>query len=172
MVFDGPIRDIDAIRRWIFPSMERVRHRGPYKEGPGEINVPIACRRHPHRTGRHHSGRRRRHHRHPQARRRRNTRRRRHILRQRRGKSDRSRERYGRPLLGGQDPRRQKLRDHRRCIQRVNHKLEHERQAARPRAAFLSCDVLLCGAPHSDFRRPGFGHHAIAGHVGPEVRHA
>lgn len=41
-VINGAIRDIDAIRQGTFPVYAvGVTHRGPYKDGPGEINVPI-----------------------------------------------------------------------------------------------------------------------------------
>lgn len=43
MVIDGAIRDADALAAAAFPVYARgVTHRGPYKNGPGEINVPIA----------------------------------------------------------------------------------------------------------------------------------
>ncbi|SNS70756.1 RraA famliy [Anaerovirgula multivorans] len=43
LVFDGPIRDIDAISKMEIP-VYATGHTpgGPFKEGPGEINVPIA----------------------------------------------------------------------------------------------------------------------------------
>jgi regulator of RNase E activity RraA len=42
-VIDGAIRDLDAIAGRDFPVFARsVTHRGPYKHGPGEINVPVA----------------------------------------------------------------------------------------------------------------------------------
>jgi len=42
MVIDGAIRDSDAIAAGDFPVYARgVTHRGPYKDGPGEINVTI-----------------------------------------------------------------------------------------------------------------------------------
>ena len=42
-VIDGAIRDVGAIRAGTFPVYAAgVTHRGPYKDGPGEINVPIA----------------------------------------------------------------------------------------------------------------------------------
>lgn len=42
-VIDGAIRDIDVIAKGNFPVYAAgVTHRGPYKDGPGEINVPIA----------------------------------------------------------------------------------------------------------------------------------
>jgi regulator of RNase E activity RraA len=43
MVIHGAIRDADALRASSFPVFAAgVTHRGPYKDGPGEINVPIA----------------------------------------------------------------------------------------------------------------------------------
>ena len=43
IVIDGAIRDADEIRASEFPVYAAgVTHRGPYKDGPGEINVPIA----------------------------------------------------------------------------------------------------------------------------------
>lgn len=43
MVIYGAIRDADALRAASFPVFAAgVTHRGPYKDGPGEINVPIA----------------------------------------------------------------------------------------------------------------------------------
>jgi regulator of RNase E activity RraA len=40
-VIDGAIRDVDAFLQSDFPCYARgVTHRGPYKSGPGEINVP------------------------------------------------------------------------------------------------------------------------------------
>ena len=43
IVIDGAIRDVAEIRSRDFPVYARgVTHRGPYKDGPGEINVPIA----------------------------------------------------------------------------------------------------------------------------------
>ena len=42
-VIDGAIRDADEIRASDFPVYAAgVTHRGPYKDGPGEINVPVA----------------------------------------------------------------------------------------------------------------------------------
>jgi RraA family protein len=39
----GAIRDSEEIRDEAFPVYARaITHRGPYKDGPGEINVPIA----------------------------------------------------------------------------------------------------------------------------------
>lgn len=44
IILDGPIRDIDEIGKWDFPVYcTGTTPGGPYKEGPGEINVPIAC---------------------------------------------------------------------------------------------------------------------------------
>jgi len=42
VVIDGAIRDVAEIRERAFPVYARgVNHRGPYKDGPGEINVPV-----------------------------------------------------------------------------------------------------------------------------------
>lgn len=42
MVLDGAIRDVADIRERTFPVYARgVNHRGPYKDGPGEINVAV-----------------------------------------------------------------------------------------------------------------------------------
>jgi regulator of RNase E activity RraA len=42
VVIDGAIRDAGAYRADSFPCYARgVCHRGPYKDGPGEINVPV-----------------------------------------------------------------------------------------------------------------------------------
>ena len=42
LVIDGAIRDVGSIRARDFPVYARgVTHRGPYKSGPGEINVPV-----------------------------------------------------------------------------------------------------------------------------------
>lgn len=42
-VIDGAIRDIAAFMNGDFPVYAKgVTHRGPYKDGPGEINVPIS----------------------------------------------------------------------------------------------------------------------------------
>jgi len=41
-VIDGAIRDVAAFAASDFPCFARaVIHRGPYKSGPGEINVPV-----------------------------------------------------------------------------------------------------------------------------------
>jgi regulator of RNase E activity RraA len=43
VVIDGAIRDVAEIREREFPVYARgVTHRGPYKDGPGEINVTVA----------------------------------------------------------------------------------------------------------------------------------
>jgi RraA family protein len=43
IVVDGAVRDARALRAGAFPVFAAgVTHRGPYKDGPGEINVPIA----------------------------------------------------------------------------------------------------------------------------------
>lgn len=43
IVLNGALRDAEAIARGDFPIYAAgVSHRGPYKDGPGEINVPIA----------------------------------------------------------------------------------------------------------------------------------
>jgi len=42
-VIDGAIRDVDAFAAGDFPCFARgVIHRGPYKDGPGELNVPVS----------------------------------------------------------------------------------------------------------------------------------
>jgi RraA family protein len=42
-VMNGAIRDVDMIGAGSFPVYAAgVTHRGPYKDGPGEINVPVA----------------------------------------------------------------------------------------------------------------------------------
>src|SRR3954471_12410284 len=43
MIIDGAIRDVDAISASDFPIYAcGVTHRGPYKDGPGEINVIVS----------------------------------------------------------------------------------------------------------------------------------
>lgn len=43
LVIDGAIRDVAEIRERDFPVYARgVTHRGPYKDGPGEINVSVS----------------------------------------------------------------------------------------------------------------------------------
>jgi regulator of RNase E activity RraA len=42
MVIDGAIRDVAEVRERTYPLYARgVNHRGPYKDGPGAINVPV-----------------------------------------------------------------------------------------------------------------------------------
>ena len=42
-VMDGAVRDVDAFEEHRFPCWARgISLRGPYKDGPGEVNVPIA----------------------------------------------------------------------------------------------------------------------------------
>jgi RraA family protein len=42
-VIDGSIRDSEVIKNERFPVYAKgVTHRGPYKDGPGEINVPVS----------------------------------------------------------------------------------------------------------------------------------
>ena len=42
-VIDGAVRDVAAIRASTFPIYAAgVTHRGPYRDGPGEVNVPVA----------------------------------------------------------------------------------------------------------------------------------
>lgn len=44
IVIDGPIRDIDEISTWELPVYcTGTTPGGPYKEGPGEVNVPVSC---------------------------------------------------------------------------------------------------------------------------------
>ena len=43
LVIDGAVRDVDILRANALPVYAAgVTHRGPYKDGPGQINVPIA----------------------------------------------------------------------------------------------------------------------------------
>ena len=44
IVIDGPIRDIESVSKWPYPIYcTGTTPGGPYKEGPGEVNVPVAC---------------------------------------------------------------------------------------------------------------------------------
>jgi regulator of RNase E activity RraA len=44
VVVDGAMRDLDSIAGMDFPVYARgINPRGPHKNGPGEINVPISC---------------------------------------------------------------------------------------------------------------------------------
>lgn len=40
-VIDGAVRDVNALSRGMPFFAAGVSHRGPYKDGPGEINVPV-----------------------------------------------------------------------------------------------------------------------------------
>ena len=43
IVLDGPIRDIEELSQWDFPIYATgTTPGGPYRGGPGEINVPVA----------------------------------------------------------------------------------------------------------------------------------
>lgn len=43
VVLDGALRDVSVIRAHDFPMYARgVNHRGPYKAGPGDVNVPVS----------------------------------------------------------------------------------------------------------------------------------
>ncbi|AEE66580.1 aldolase [Bordetella pertussis] len=42
-VIDGAVRDLDVFQQGAFGCFARaVSHKGPYKDGPGEINVPVS----------------------------------------------------------------------------------------------------------------------------------
>jgi len=44
VIVDGAMRDIEAISKMSMPVFAAgIQPRGPYKSGPGEINVPITC---------------------------------------------------------------------------------------------------------------------------------
>lgn len=44
LIVDGAIRDFGAIRKMNFPVYAAgIQPKGPYKDGPGEINVPVCC---------------------------------------------------------------------------------------------------------------------------------
>lgn len=44
IIVDGPVRDSAAVKDWPWPVYcTGTTPGGPYKEGPGEVNVPIAC---------------------------------------------------------------------------------------------------------------------------------
>jgi len=44
IVLDGPVRDIDALSKMTMPIYATgANPDGPFKEGPGEVNVPISC---------------------------------------------------------------------------------------------------------------------------------
>ena len=43
-IVDGALRDVDALRNGPIPIYcKAITPQGPYKNGPGEINVPICC---------------------------------------------------------------------------------------------------------------------------------
>ena len=43
-VINGAVRDAEYIRQHSLPVFAAgITHRGPYKDGPGEINVPVSC---------------------------------------------------------------------------------------------------------------------------------
>ncbi len=43
IVIDGAIRDSETLAEWDFPVYAAgITHRGPWKDGPGEINVPVS----------------------------------------------------------------------------------------------------------------------------------
>jgi len=44
LVIDGAVRDIDALRQMAFPIYAAgYTPKGPFKNGPGEINIPVSC---------------------------------------------------------------------------------------------------------------------------------
>ncbi|MCL2498371.1 MAG: RraA family protein [Symbiobacteriaceae bacterium] len=44
VIVDGAIRDIDCLQTLTIPIYAKgITPQGPYKNGPGEINVPVAC---------------------------------------------------------------------------------------------------------------------------------
>lgn len=44
MIIDGAIRDVDALQEMNFPVYAAgITPKGPFKDGPGEINVPVSC---------------------------------------------------------------------------------------------------------------------------------
>lgn len=44
LIVDGAMRDVDSIAQMPFPVFcAGIQPNGPYKQGPGEINVPISC---------------------------------------------------------------------------------------------------------------------------------
>ncbi|PZR96137.1 MAG: methyltransferase [Stutzerimonas stutzeri] len=46
LIVDGAVRDLASISEMTFPCYARhIQPNGPYKNGPGEINVPISCGR-------------------------------------------------------------------------------------------------------------------------------
>ena len=66
IVVDGPIRDADCLRGFPLPVYASgFTPGGPYREGPGEINVPVGVLRPECGARGHHPRRPRRRHRHP-----------------------------------------------------------------------------------------------------------
>jgi len=44
IIIDGCVRDINVVEKLNFPVFAKgITPRGPYKDGPGEINFPISC---------------------------------------------------------------------------------------------------------------------------------
>ena len=44
VVVDGCLRDLDGIQKLTMPIFAKgVTPQGPYKNGPGEVNIPISC---------------------------------------------------------------------------------------------------------------------------------
>lgn len=44
VIVDGALRDLDGIQKMSMPVYARgITPQGPYKNGPGEINVPVCC---------------------------------------------------------------------------------------------------------------------------------
>lgn len=44
VIIDAPIRDIGTVKNWTLPIYcTGTTPGGPYKEGPGEVNVPVSC---------------------------------------------------------------------------------------------------------------------------------
>ena len=98
IVLDGPIRDIDEIGNWDFPVYcTGTTPGGPYKEGPGEINVPIACGGVSVNPGDIPGGRQ-------------------EVPGRRRGQAGRRQGRHRQARLGGEVPGGEGLRDHRRRV--------------------------------------------------------
>ena len=44
IIVDGPIRDVGELGEWDFPIYcTGTTPNGPFKDGPGEVNVPVSC---------------------------------------------------------------------------------------------------------------------------------
>ncbi len=107
-VIDGAIRDAQELASRPFPVYARgVTHRGPYKNGPGEINVPVSIGGMVVRPGRHHRRRRRRRGGGAAGRRGSRARRRARAEEEGRRVARRDRGRHARPQVGRRDPARQ-----------------------------------------------------------------